>query len=317
MNGLPASEIARTAEQQEDLAKGWLVRMIQSSSLADAASIPTSWIASEAPALIGGIVRALGEPSGSELPAREATGSLGINLARLRAETRPERVAQELADLHVVLVEEIGLRTSPQRSNELVISLTRLAELFGSIQAEFAGTLAATGPTSAAAVTRPAAPIEKAQLDDWLHALLDGQRRYGCGFALALIEVDGLDRISDAYGPDSAGRVVTAVAGVVGRQVRAADRAFKLSDGEFCVLAPHTRAVGLMPIVERVVELIARAQAADGPRIAITAGVVDCPSDGSTADELLESAHEAGYAAKAAGVPAARIKGPVVALQDR
>ena len=106
------------------------------------------------------------------------------------------------------------------------------------------------------------------------------------------------------------------MAGVVGRQVRASDRVFELTAGELCVLAPHTDAAELVAMVERLVELIARSQVVEGPRIAITAGVVDCPSDGISADELLASAYEAGYAAKASGVSAARIKTRVAALQD-
>ena len=56
----------------------------------------------------------------------------------------------------------------------------------------------------------------------------------------------------------------------------------------------------------RIAGLIAGSQAADGPRIAIAAGVVDCPGDGLSAERLLESAAEATYAAKAAGAPVAR-----------
>ena len=56
----------------------------------------------------------------------------------------------------------------------------------------------------------------------------------------------------------------------------------------------------------RIANLIADSQTADGPRIAIAAGVVGCPADGLGAERLLESATEADYAAKASGAAVAR-----------
>lgn len=233
------------------------------------------------------------------------------SLAREGAD-RAEQVAGELAALHVVLIEEIGRRTSPRQPDDaLVSSLVRLAEQFGSIQAEFAGSIASAAPVPSAMASG-----DGAELDGWLRTLAAGQQRYGVGFALALIEVDGLERLNDAHGPEAAERILNAVAGVIERQVRSADRAFKLADGEFYVVAPQTSAGRLMPMIERLVELLYSSQASQGPRIAISAGVVDCPADGSTADELIAGAHEAGYAAKAAGIPAARLEHSPGALQD-
>lgn len=316
VNGPPASEIARTAEQRESLAKGWLVRMIEAAPLSSAGSIPASWIASEAPALIGEIATALGEPDSNSLTLGAAPGGLGESLKRLQGDSAPEHVAVDLATLHTMLIEEIARLAAPQPCEAFVQALARLAELFGAIQAEFAGTLVATAAAPSPAIGQQPAPRPATEFEDWLQVLIAGQRRYGEGFALALIEIDGVERIRDAYGDDAAERTLKAVTGVVGRQIRASDRTFELPAGELCVLAPHTDAGELITMVERLVELIARSQSEEGPRIAVIAGVVDCPSDGATTDELISSVHEAGYAAKAAGVSAARIQGSVVSLQD-
>ncbi len=249
-----------------------------------------------------------GQPA-SAIP--RTADQLRDSLARPEA-GRAGQVAGELAALHVVLIEEIGRRASAAQDDDaLVSSLVRLAEQFGSIQAEFAGLIASAAPIPGAMASG-----DGAELDGWLRTLAAGQQRYGVGFALALIEVDGLELLSDAHGPEAAARILKAVAGVIERQVRSADRAFKLEDGEFYVVAPQTSAGRLMPMIERLVELIYNSQASQGPRIAISAGVVDCPADGSTADELIASAHEAGYAAKAAGIPAARLDHPPGDLQD-
>ena len=130
------------------------------------------------------------------------------------------------------------------------------------------------------------------------------QRRYGHGFALALIDIDGLGRINDAYGREAGDRMVAAVAGVIRRQVRATDQAFRLEEDEFAVLAPHQDAAGLLPMAERIAALIESSQAPEGPRIAIAAGIVACPADGETVERLLESAdrgHLRGEGGRAAG----------------
>ena len=71
--------------------------------------------------------------------------------------------------------------------------------------------------------------------------------------------------------------MLAAVAGVLRRQLRDVDQAFRLEEDEFAILAPHTEAAGLVPMATRIAELIASSQADEGPRIAIAAGVVDLP----------------------------------------
>jgi diguanylate cyclase (GGDEF)-like protein len=139
------------------------------------------------------------------------------------------------------------------------------------------------------------------QLEEWMRLLLAEERRYGHGFAFALIDIEGLAKINQAYGRGSGDRMVSAVAGVIRRQIRACDKAFRLGEDEFAVIAPHTDAAGLVPMAERTAALIAESQAPDGPRIAIAAGVSACPADGRSTEHLIARAEEATYAAKAAG----------------
>ena len=75
---------------------------------------------------------------------------------------------------------------------------------------------------------------------------------------------------------------------------------------EFAVVAPHTLADGLATMAKRAAKLITGTHTAEGPRIAIAVGIVECPADGVSAERLLEGATEATYAAKASGAPVAR-----------
>jgi GGDEF domain-containing protein len=55
----------------------------------------------------------------------------------------------------------------------------------------------------------------------------------------------------------------------------------------------------------QLAELIANSQLDEGPRLAVAIGIASCPQDGSSAEELVEAAEQASYAAKAAGEPVA------------
>jgi diguanylate cyclase (GGDEF)-like protein len=161
------------------------------------------------------------------------------------------------------------------------------------------------------------AGVVPGELDRCLTSLLAEQRRYGHPFSLALVDVDGLARINDAYGRQAGDRMLAAIAAVLRRELRDVDFVFRVEDDEFAVIAPHTDAEHLVPMATRVANLIASSQAPDGPRIAIAAGVVGCPADGLAAERLLESATEAIYAAKAAGAAVARSpNGSETVLQD-
>lgn len=232
---------------------------------------------------------------------RTALPELGdLPLGRIGAEAPP-------------LIETIlGTLTDPARGlAELAGAAQALAELFGE------------GPAPAPG-SRPAPdddPVTKLQgpdgLDRCLTALLAEQRRYGHPFSIALVDLDGLARINEAYGRKAGDRMLAAVAAILRRELRDVDFIFRIEDDEFAVIAPHTEAERLVAMATRVAGLIAASQSPGGPRIAVAAGVVGCPADGVGAERLLESATEAVYAAKASGAAVARSpNGSGAVLQD-
>jgi diguanylate cyclase (GGDEF)-like protein len=317
VDGLQGAQIARSQQERERLAKEWLMRLIERTPLPQVGELPVAWIVSEAPPLIADIVGALSAPPaepGSELA--EAQRRRATMLTRLReGPGAPEQISRDLAALQALLVESIHRELPERRPEGFACAVERLAEIFGRIQGALASTFVdenAGDPPSDPLTGLPG----PAQLEEWMRILLAGHERYGHGFALAVIDVDGLARINDAYGRESGDRLVRAVAAVIRGQVRSADPAFRLEEDEFAVLAPHTEVAGLVAMARRAAELIESSQAPDGPRIAIAAGVVACPVDGNSVEQLLEAAAEATYAAKAAGEPVATSPGSARLLQD-
>src|SRR5918996_341571 len=274
----PRAQVARTPREREQLAKDWLLRMTERTPLPQGGDLPVSWIATETPPLIADILAALADPAAA--PDRElepAERERAAKLARLRdGPAAPEQIPRDLAALQALLVETIRREIPERRGGGLPPPVERLP----------GGIRGLPGPV---------------QLDEWLRILLAEQRRYGHGFSVVLVDIDGLGLINDAYGRETGDHLLTALAGVIRRQVREVDQAFRLAGSEFCVLCPHEDAASLVPMAERIASLVEGSQADEGPRIAIAIGIAACPDDGEEAELLLEAAQEATYSAKAAG----------------
>lgn len=297
MDGWHGTQIPRSQLHREQLAKEWLLRLIERTPLADLSELPVAWIVAEAPPLIAEILARL-ERGDAGRTSVERQESLIESLAQLRTgERAAEQIPQDIALLQALLVESLQRASPGSRGRGFPQAAERLAEIFGEIQGSVTRSLIAAGRSAEPKGGKLPGP---SGFEDWLGALLAQQQRHGHGFALALFDVDGLGRINEAYGVEAGDRLVNALGDVIAGQVRATDRAFRLDDDEFAVLAPYTDVGAMMVMAERVAELIDSSQAPGGARIAVAAGVVACPGDGEGPEELLESATAATYAAKAA-----------------
>lgn len=301
MEGHP--ELTEAAQpDREELAKAWLLRLIERTPLREVSDLEVSWIANEAPPLIADILAGLAEPEAA--PEREPDGAERervSKLARLRdGPLAPGLIPRDLAALQRLLIESLRRDVPERTGGDFATAVGRLAETFGEIQGEVTQTLVdqRSGGAGHDELTGLPGPV---QLEEWMRILLTENRRYQHPFAVALIDIDGLARINDAFGREAGDGMLSAVAGVIRRQVRAVDQAFRVGEDDFCVLAPHQQAAQLVPMAERLAELVANSQLAEGPRLAVEVGIASCPDDGDSAERLLEAAEQASYAAKAAG----------------
>jgi diguanylate cyclase (GGDEF)-like protein len=318
VEGGTQGQIVRSRTEREQLAKEWLVRVVERTPLPDVGELPLAWMVTEAPPLIADILGALGEPgSPADRELEEEEEALAGQLALLRQGLdAPEQIPRDLAALQAVLIESLRREVPERRPGDFANAVTRLAEVFGTIQGGV--TKALVEERSGGAATDPLTGLPgRVQLEEWLRILLAEHRRYGHPFALALIDIDGLERINQSRGRVAGDGMVAAIAEVVRRQIREADQAFRLEEDEFAVLAPHAEAGGLVQMASRLAALIEDAQVPEGARIAITVGVAACPEDGMTAERLLQSVDEATYVAKADGVAVSRRNGAPVDLQDQ
>ncbi len=286
------------------MAKAWLLDLIERTPPREIRGIPMTWVLEEGPALVSDILRGLGDPAppgGLELPA-EGLERVG-ELAQLRHGAAAHEIPRDLAALQALLVEALRREIPERRMGAFAGSVARLAEIFGDVQAQVSQRLVRERSGDAAVDPVTGLPGE-AELHEWFRILIS-ETRHDQPLAVLVVDVDGIAHIHEAYGRDAGERILDAVASLVRRQIPPGDRAFLMADHRLCVLSPQRAAADVLPLAERLCELVDEAQDPSGPRIAISAGIASCPEHGSDSQSLLDAAEEASWAAKAAGRGAA------------
>jgi diguanylate cyclase (GGDEF)-like protein len=287
--------------EQEELAKAWILDVVNRTPLTELPYIRVAWLAREAAPLIADVFRGLNDPGADFEQLGGAAAERAGELASLRrGESGPTTVPRDLAALQALVIEALGRSVPEREPGDFEQATRRLAEVFGGIQARVIETIVRERSGGAQRDELTGLPGE-AELNEWLGVLIAEYRRYGHPFATMLIDIEGLGQINEAYGPEAGNRMLAAMANVVSNQVRGADRAFRLGGGEFCVLTPHHDADRIRPLADRLIGVVEASQGDGGPRLGISIGVASCPDHAETAERLLEAAEEATFAAKADG----------------
>ncbi|MFI6825067.1 diguanylate cyclase [Micromonospora sp. NPDC050187] len=137
--------------------------------------------------------------------------------------------------------------------------------------------------------------------------------RFGRMLSVLALDLDLFKKVNDTYGHAVGDAVLVEFARRVRGEIREVDLAFRQGGEEFVLLLPETDARGAAIVAERLGAVVR-----DGPfeaeshsgvpaaapvRIAVTVsvGIAVYPDHGSTAQQVLDAADDALYAAKAAG----------------
>jgi diguanylate cyclase (GGDEF)-like protein len=300
--------LAHLDRSREELAKAWLLRLIEHASLEEIRDLPTDQIALVVPELISDIVRWAAEGNGGPHQLSEEQTKRAASLARLRAggrETRAADLARDVTALQAVLVEALRGQAVEQHPESFAETVERLLEATGAIQAAAVEELvrARSRVLESQANTDALTGLgNRRQLQRQLAHLLDMHKRYRHPFALLVMDIDDLKRINDAHGHQAGDRVLMQAAMSVRRSVRSVDTAARLGGDEFCVLAPEQKAKSAVVLAERLASAVAAEVATpDDSPVGISIGVVSCPEHGEDSEALIDRADRAMYSAKAAG----------------
>src|SRR3954452_5336484 len=300
--------LSRLEQSRDELAKAWLLRVLERAPLSDIERIPTERIVRELPDLISDIVRAV---------ARSAAGSPGdvlstdaqeraSRLARLSGRDlhAPADLARDIAALHSVMIGALGKELQGEEPPVLVDAAERFASVFGAIQAAAAEELVRERSRELEWLAHTDALTglyNLRYLQQHIRHLVGIQQRYGHAFAVLVLDINGLKRINDAHGHAAGDRMLVGVAGAIRATVRTIDTTVRMGGDEFCVLAPHQTASGAKILAYRIGAAVEQIENDGGIQIGVSIGVVSSPQHGSDPDRLLELADAAMYRAKAAG----------------
>jgi diguanylate cyclase (GGDEF)-like protein len=95
------------------------------------------------------------------------------------------------------------------------------------------------------------------------------QQRYGHGFAVLVLDINGLKRVNDAFGHAAGDRMLMGVAAAVRATVRTIDTPVRMGGDEFCVLAPQQTASGAKILAYRVAAAVEQIETPDQSPIGV------------------------------------------------
>ncbi len=297
------------AARPDEVARRWLVALLESAPLAAAADVPVDALAQDGPAFCAAVLGAVGsdealatlaESEGPELMrlsgASDGPGTVAAAETLRRAVL--EEAAAELPHSDAAVLADLGDRLAHVCSH---LAATALAVPMAERRA--APAPAPDDEEADAPAPRPlrpqAADPEAAPL--WLAALerhvADGGR-----FGLLLVDLDGAERLRLAEGPEGASELFARAARAVRSGVRRSDVLAHEDDGRIWLIAPDAVRAGAGALAARVAGAVEGAASSRGAPLTASIGLALYPDDGRSGEELMAQAEEGAYAARAAGV---------------
>ena len=244
------------------------------------------------------------------IPAPPATGATDPAVEAIRdrnATFRPGEVALPLLIARESIEDVVGavtFRLAPGREvapaertflsaiaalAAVAIDRSRLASLIAE-RSEWFERMAHSDPLTGLANQRTFARV--------LELELARAARQGGEVSVAVFDIDGFMATNERAGHEAGDDVLRAVAVVLNESVRLVDTVARLGGDEFVLVAPGAAGT---TVAQRVLAGVAKLEPVGDRPVSVSAGVVRFPTDGTTADELLQAAIEALDAAKGRG----------------
>lgn len=122
--------------------------------------------------------------------------------------------------------------------------------------------------------------------------------RYARPVAVCVLDIDHFRDLNERGGHPLGDACLKAVAATIRTEVRGSDMAYRIGGDEFGLILPETTKQDAVPLLERIIE---GARRRGSESVGLTAGVAQCPDDGTTPESIYRSADEALYVGKRAG----------------
>lgn len=125
--------------------------------------------------------------------------------------------------------------------------------------------------------------------------------RYDKTLSVVMADLDCFKAVNDTFGHTAGDKVLKAVGEYLHASIRDVDSVGRYGGEEFVLLLPETDKAAASGLAERLRKGIAALEVGHLPKTTISMGVATFPEDGRTAEELLQKADAALYAAKEKG----------------
>lgn len=137
-------------------------------------------------------------------------------------------------------------------------------------------------------------------LNQQLPQEIERSRRFGYGFSLVLVDLDGFKQFNDTLGHRSGDELLAQVGSILRTSLRRIDIPTRYGGDEFAIILPQTTAEQAETLLTRVEQRISGLPRDMGVDLLVGAsfGVASYPADGLSMEELIESADERLYRAK-------------------
>ncbi len=131
-------------------------------------------------------------------------------------------------------------------------------------------------------------------------------KRFGLSLSLVIMDIDFFKQINDKHGHQIGDWALKAVSKIIRSSLRQTDVPCRFGGDEMMIMLPRTNAEEAKVIARRLKERIHDVTLPDRASVepehlSISQGISTYPSDGATADELLEKADQALYVVKQSG----------------
>lgn len=142
-------------------------------------------------------------------------------------------------------------------------------------------------------------------LNEQFVPVLDQSQRTGHPVGIALLDIDYFKRVNDTYGHAVGDQVLVEMAQLLRSHSRSSDLAVRYGGEEFCLVFPVSSAVDTRTRLKKLLRLFHNISIPCGDAtitgLTFSAGIVEFPTHGDTADALLHHADLALYSAKHQG----------------
>lgn len=144
----------------------------------------------------------------------------------------------------------------------------------------------------------------RALFSQLLNHSIETTRRYGSGFAVLFLDLDGFKAVNDNLGHNAGDRLLVEVAMRLKQCIRDSDIVARLGGDEFVILAQGAReGINVERVADNILAVVSEPfliQSRDC-RISASIGICICPEHGKDEDTILNNADSAMYLAKQEG----------------